>query len=218
MNIASGVTTCNRKGVNYLFDTLDSLIEAGFTDGSSYSDGDGELGSYGNFRRTIRALVENNPLADAVAVFQDDINVSRNLRAWLDETLWPGPVTEIGVVSLYTSRFDAVPERGWRKLPLGEKINDCGGKRWALGNGALGLIFPMRSAMFFLADEPHKESRTRTDMIVGQWCEQRGLAWWSHNPSLISHRGEVSTLSSVGLIPDRREAEFADDCRDLPLN
>ena len=56
--------------------------------------------------------------ADCYALFQDDIEVARGLRAWCDEQFWPHGA---GLVSLFTPRAYADQKAGWRMLSPGSR-------------------------------------------------------------------------------------------------
>lgn len=211
MNIASIVTTCKRPGVSYLNATLRSLRTAGFDPDVML---DHELkGSFRNFKDALQFIVR--PDADAVIVFQDDIEVAAGLRAWLDSNLWPHNPEKIGVLSLYTSSLRDHPMTGWQELQLNVNDENSGRPRLSLGAlGALAYVFPIRSARQFLKDDPRVEMLSSTDIFVGEWCANSGLQYWTMQPSLVQHIGEVTTFTKryptvVPLAPCITEARQA---------
>ena len=115
MRIACGITTALRR-VSYLKETIASVEAAGFE--LALVAEDRELaGPYRNFKRTVRMLL-GDPYAEAVAVFQDDVQVAANLKGWLDRNGWPDDPERIGVVSLYTAFPHHRNRTGWHRLPL----------------------------------------------------------------------------------------------------
>lgn len=113
MRIACGVTTAPRR-VSYLDDTIESLYDAGFKEPVIIED-DENFGSYRNFKRAVSMLLHCQPESDAVAIFQDDVQVAVGLR---DRLQWPESPERIGVVSLYTAKPHHINRSGWHKLPL----------------------------------------------------------------------------------------------------
>ncbi len=123
MDIALGVTTCERR-VNYLPAMLQSLKGAGFKKPLVVNDKHRQ-GPYRNFKRAVVKLLARHPDAEAIAVFQDDIQIARGARDWLDQNLWPENHEAIGIVSIYcaaTHQWQREP--GWFKLPLSPNESD----------------------------------------------------------------------------------------------
>jgi len=195
---AAAVTTA-RRGADYLTGTLKSLAMAGWlrvhvfadvgadpVDSQPWHPSDRWLGPYQNFLRALEALADIYPNADAYAVFQDDILVSRGCRLWLEGQLWPDPLP--GVVSLYTAAEIAAGRNdGWFGLDpalLPRKAY-----------GALAYVFPPAHAKKFLSSPPKHGSRTMLDVAVGRWCRENGLPYVQHVPSLVQHVGEVSAIT-----------------------
>ena len=116
MRIACGITTAPRK-VSYLDETLASVRAAGFDQPVIVEDSDNS-GSYRNFKRAVSLLLHCQPDAEAIAIFQDDIEVADGLKARLDRFGWPESAERIGVVSLYTAKPHHLNRSGWHKLPL----------------------------------------------------------------------------------------------------
>ena len=203
MRIISALTTCPRpNGVSYLQETLESLLSAGF---SPQVIEDPELsGSYPALRRALEWLLERS--GDALAVFQDDIQIAKGCRAWLENELWPFPEHRIGVVSLYTPTPCHL-RNGWfsaDEMPVG--------RTW----GALALIFTRRFAEIVLT---HKDRSmlTGSDTTIAGLCRQHGLAWMMHSPSLVEHIGAVSSIQTIGgrLDKNRTAGKWCRDVREL---
>jgi hypothetical protein len=226
MNIAAAVTTAPRR-VSYLAQTLRSLERGGFSQPIVAADApdptiepaypalDGgfaalrieraerRLGAFRNWRRALRALLTSRPEADAFAVFQDDVRVSRHLHEWLEEHLWPDAHRRLGVVSLYTAEPHVRVTDGWHKLSLASPSSRA--------FGALAYVFPYSVAALLLAEEAWGRGDIPIDAAVGEFCRRNHRGYWLHSPSLVQHLGEVSTLSDFGLTPSRRAGRFLQD-------
>jgi len=196
---AYGLTTAPRQKPT-LDTTLKSLAAAGFPKPLLFAEPETEtpkghkvfvaekrLGPWGNFRRAVETLIERCPWADAYAVFQDDITLARGTREWLEKQGWPD---DTGVVSLYTSAIMARlrPEPGWFE------IQDDLPRRC---NGALAVILPAESARRLLRSKVGAGSYTMTDAHLGRFCDEEGLRWRQHNPSLARHIGYHSAITHV---------------------
>lgn len=203
-SIAVAVTTAPRK-VDYLPQTLASIMAAGF-DGVASED-DSAVGSYRNFKLALAETAKSE--ADACLIFQDDIQVARGLWDWLLAGGWPEDPARIGVVSLYTAGPNARATDGWHALDL--TVTKERPLPWSRAYGALAIMMPKLSAERFLKANWKPESKSKTDLNLGQWCCATGLSWWLHSPSLVQHIGEVSTLHDFGLNDYRVASRFVSD-------
>ncbi len=79
---------------------------------------------------------------------------------------------------------------------------------WALTYGALAYLMPIDSARRFIEDSPHPESKNQIDLKMGEWCQNTGLQYWMHSPSLVQHVGEVSAICAAGLTEYRRASDY----------
>lgn len=281
MRISSAVITTAFRKVDYLAATLESLRLAGFPDPDIYHDDpDVPIGAYRNWKVALRGMLHEDNYSDAILIFQDDIQVARNLRGWFGETGWPSDPAKIGVVSFYTATPHHREQTGWHRLPLDQVVSgsypeeldaklaahlrehkfnpnsiefcfvasasfmpsayfkvcdkirphfirlyyekdDAGEWQWvfppaekfpwALAYGALAYLMPIDSARKFLDDSPHPESKNQIDLKMGEWCQNTGLEYWMHSPSLVQHVGEVSAICEAGLTEHRRAACYVDD-------
>jgi len=202
MRLATAITAAPRPGnVNYLDATIASLLDAGFNDIEIV--GDSELsGSYVNLLRTLKGMLKDG--AEALAVFQDDVEVAKGLRSWLDKNLWPGPVESVGVVSLYTCQVNLQSQDGWfrlRDLPAHRPF------------GACAFVFPRHAAEKLIANPPNQGFRCGSDTSVATFCIREKLDWWMHSPGLCEHRGEETTMGhTLGLNEHRRAGVWIQDC------
>lgn len=117
---AVGVTTSPRA-TSYLNETLASLINAGWTDISIFAEPESNLsglaeslhvvqrpqrlGAWLNWKAALRQLLDDHLQADKIMVVQDDTVFCRNVRSYLDASLWPAD--DVGIVSVYTPRLYA---------------------------------------------------------------------------------------------------------------
>lgn len=110
-------------------------------------------------------------------------------------------------IRLYYEKNDA-GEWEW-VFPPAEKFP------WALAYGALAYLIPIDSARKLLDDNPHPESKNQIDLKIGEWCQDTGLQYWMHSPSLVQHVGEVSAICEAGLTEHRRAACYVEDVNEL---
>ena len=196
MNIAVGITTVTNR-LTYL-PTVASLLGAGFPRATVVGVDDRESGAkcgpWLNFKRTLGSLMEMRPDADAYAMFQDDVELTRGCFAGVSDFMWDASLSRIqriGVLSLFKPDHVAsrCPGAGWHPLPPDKVVRNS--------DGALGVIMPAHSARELL-DRPPRASGgvlNQTDVWLGLHCSERGLDWWTHEPSLIKHTGRKSTLT-----------------------
>ncbi len=149
------------------------------------------------FRDRVRAFDAFRLALQDHAVFQDDVKLTRNLRAWLETVgLWPSP--RVAVLSLYTAAVNHRERPGWHRcedLPR-------------RAHGALAYVFPPHAARDFLAKPPPSNTWGQQDYWVGRWCRDAGLEYWMHSPSFVRHVGEVSTIQTLALDEYRQCREF----------
>ena|GEM_PF-2365008 len=154
-------------------------------------------GPHRNWMQTIRDLVQHNPQAKWVAIFQDDALFCKGTRKFLDEMPWPGEKT--GVVSLYCPDDTHYEEEGF-----------VGCKRVAVRdlNGAVAMVFPMVIAKR-IADSPKceawaghpnrnevPEKKSCIDRFIGQTMSDWELDVYVYDPGMVQHIGATSTIYS----------------------
>jgi hypothetical protein len=203
MNWATAITTAPRDEY-YLPAAMASIQSAGWIDAaepiifaepdspglteveSSWQvvGADRKMGSWPNFMRAISTLVEWRPTAEFYAVFQDDILVAADCRAWLEPVL-----SDDAFTSLYCSEAAGECRSGWFQVDQGQA------KRQA--HGALAVIMPRHLARLLIRERPGKGSLTKTDIHLGRFCDEHGIPYWFHAPSLVSHLGRVSAIRHV---------------------
>lgn len=165
-----------------------------------------KLGAWSNFFLGLQELYLRQPDADAYLMVQDDVVFCRDLRAYLEDKLWPKDAA-VGVVSLHTpGHLTAAKTSGFFHAELGWQA-------W----GAQALIFPNAAARAFLSDAKVVAHRQKgildgtknVDSVIGDWCLRTRHYFWMHSPSLAEHIGATSTLwPNLGLEGNRSSADF----------
>jgi hypothetical protein len=199
-----GVTTVPERRTTLLRRTLASLEGAGYPEPHLFVDGlpcEGDCLDWGGFPRTFHTtpvrvagnwilsaweLYLRNPACDRYAIFQDDIVVCGNLRAYLDQCEYPH--------SGY-----------WNLCTYPKNLMLTGGKQgWCysdqMGKGAQGLVFDNETFRALL-NSPQLIERARrgrlahksVDGTISLAMRQANIKEYCHNPSLIFHTGEVSS-------------------------
>lgn len=221
MKWAYGVTTVPARRKGCLSRTLVSLCAAGFPEPRLFVDGDRDgLSWQREFERETTArypatgivgawmlaaweLYMRNPAADRFAVFQDDLTAYRNLRKYLEGS-WP----ERGYVNMFTFRENeriASRPRGWYEGAdvEGGSGQVYHGKRQQSGRGAVALAFT-REAFQDLLRSDHLVRKPlsaahgdrRVDGSIVEAMNKAGWREYVHNPSLVQHTGDVSTIGN----------------------
>lgn len=209
-----GVTTVPSRRGDLLPRTLASLGEGGFDRPRLFVDGERDgrgwvndfnlevtchypnLRTFGNWVTTLWELYIREPLADRYAIFQDDFVTYRNLRGYLEAVSYP----ERGYLNLYTFPSNqgivpAVGQTGRRYVGWYESNQN--------GRGAVALVFSREAVTTLLqtehmvlrpqhADRGHKS----VDGAVVTALKKAGWKEYVHNPSLVQHTGEVSSMGN----------------------
>lgn len=201
---AYGITTVPKR--RQLFNrTLKSLRVAGFDEPRLFVDGlqnSREVDGYalpvtthnptvltsGNWVLALWELYTRQPEADRYAIFQDDIVTYKNLRQFLEHCAYP----EKGYLNLCT-------------YPQNQDLAD-GREGWypsnQMGRGAQALVFN-RPAVVELLSSRHlvmraqRVGRKRGKCVDGSISHAFKNAGWQefvHNPSLVYHTGDVSSM------------------------
>ena len=218
MEWAYGVTTVDSRKDSLLPQTLASLKAGGFGEPVLFVDGANggyegnvvyrypRIGAWGNWFLGICELCIRNPRADYYAMFQDDIITYPNLRQYIERSNPP----KDGYLNLFSSpgNESVRPKQiGWfpaRKLEGTNSVAYESGLAGQGGKGALGLAFSREALLAFLS-HPHCltkpfEVRFPTMRIDGCVVTAMNKAGWKeyvHNPSLVQHCGDVSTLRGL---------------------
>jgi hypothetical protein len=159
--------------------------------------------AWGNWWMAMLELYLREPAAHYYALFQDDLLVPRNLRAYLERNPCPQP----GYGNLYTwpqnqGRCPAGGFVGWYE-GVQCSPHAAGGPRWQKGLGALGLVFTRDAATGLLAHRANVErvqdaqrGHKSIDGAVVNVMNQLGFREYVHNPSLTQHTGVKSEIAA----------------------
>lgn len=210
---AVAVTTVPSRLELLLPQTLHSLKRAGFPDPRLFVDGIKDIqwcglevtcrkpavGVYPNWYLTLHELVVRDPAAHYYAIFQDDCVCCANLRAYLDSCQYPNKgywnllTFKENVDALAKVRSDKVVGNGWHEARA----------KWK-GLGAVGLVFDRKAAVELLASRmmlmKHFSgpagSQRKADGAIVEAMNAVGFKEYVHNPSLIQHMGQASTIGN----------------------
>lgn len=150
------------------------------------------LGAWPNYYLGLAELYFRNPEADAYFMLEDDVIFCKNLRPYLEKTLWPQ--SKAAYFSLYEPLGLGGTVAGFQALPDLEQLP-----------GALAVIFPNASARMLLADAQVVNYRrtslgggcAETDWVVSRWAKRTQLPEMIHIPSLAQHVGDTTTIGPV---------------------
>ena len=171
---AVGLTTAPRPQPS-LDRTLAGLRVAGWSDVRVFDDVEG-IGAWQNWIGGLRSLIQYRPDAQAYLMVQDDALFCRNLRAYLEETLWPA--TGTALCSPYCPTPYRQPTSGWHEEKHGWYL--VGAVCWAIPPGTARQIVRQLGAI---------EAERQIDARIGQWALFSGRSVWYHTPSLVQHVG-----------------------------
>lgn len=200
-----GVTTVPERFTDLLPRTLSSLALAGFDAPRLFIDGIAEIPSqyrelrgyeatlhypklrtFGNWITALWELYLRNPIANRYAIFQDDLVTYKNLRQYLDECDYP----KHGYWNLYTFPENQKPYKGWY-------LSNQQGK------GAVGLVLNNEAtrkllATEYMVDRPlcPKRGHSAIDGGIVSAFAKAGWQEWVHNPSLLQHTGDKSSMGN----------------------
>ena len=220
---AYGVTTVPARRETLLPQTLASLAAAGFDAPRLFVDGPpgthDDLGlpttyrgeqirPFGNFYLALLELLIREPAADRYTVFQDDLVTYANLRVYLDACEDP-------------------PRGYWNLYTFPHNLHRCNGHSgWShsdqLGKGAVGLVFPRDAArtlvtQYRMVEKPEDQRRgwKCIDGCVSDTMKAAGYKEYVHNPSLVQHTGDKSSIGNLKHPKADSFREGAFDAREL---
>lgn len=228
---AYGVTTVPQRGKDLLPRTLASLAKAGFPQPRLFVDGDSDplgwerrfpgleitcrwpaLRAYGNWILGLAELFIRNPNADRYAMFQDDLVTYTNLRQYLERCPYPAK----GYLNLYTVQ---------QNQELCPVVNGRPQVGWYLSNqrgrGAVALVFDRLSVTTLLGQQSivqrplnaHRGFKVIDGGVIDALTPQ-GWKEYVHNPSLVQHVGEVTTIEGGGVPRYRHSPSFREETLD----
>ncbi len=161
------------------------------------------MGVLGNWFLGLTELVQRKPDADAYVMLQDDVVLAKNVRQYLESTLWPSE--RVGLVSVYC------PEPYRQKTGFHEVNSNkglLGALTWILPPGTAKWLVTAGLAAYLRQRTLTRETR-RLDVLIGNVLAQAGWPAYYAAPSLAEHIGTHSTLwPGIGESPRRRAADF----------
>jgi hypothetical protein len=153
------------------------------------------IGSWGNWFLGLAELVHRHPQADAYLIIPADAVFCRNLRGFLERSLWPAE--RVGMVLLSCPTSSDLAISGWHRID-----------HWWQTQGTLVYLFPGAGARLLLSHPrlitqgcQASNEVTVIDILLWQWAVQTGIPVYSHWPSL---------AESIGTTP---MGEWAGACR-----
>lgn len=158
-----------------------------------------------NFHCMVRTLVEAYPDVDYYLLLQDDIQVAKNARQYLEQS-FKHLKTERKVVHLYTpSTAQKDNFVGWHNC------HNQPQQRY----GALAYAVPSPIARQ-LRNEPFKGKKAGIDSRLGLWCSRHNIQQIQHSPSLVRHTGHYGAINSkMWITPPRQCKSFCEDASEL---
>lgn len=236
MKWAYGVTAVDQRLPDLLPITLRSLVHGGFPSPRLFVDGPSrenrprweafgmevtyrtpKIRTFGNWLLALMELYIREPASDRYALFQDDLICSKNLRQYLEKVPYP----DKGYLNLYTfpSNQRLAPKtQGFFKAA---ELNS-GPEGFQTGRGAVGLVFSLEAVTTLLRsvhllERPQDSTRGWKSVDGGVVTSMNKAGWYEyvHNPSLLQHTGQVSSMGSKPqkLAESFRGEEF--DCLEL---
>ncbi len=212
-----GITTVPSRRDELFPKTLESLRVGGFDQPRIFVDGARYPNDYftwsglevtcryptirthGNWFLALAELYIREPNQDRYAIFQDDFVTYHNLRTYLDHCTIP----DKGYWNLYT-------------FPSNQELCPEGYTGWYLSNqmgrGAVATVFSQEGVRALLSsqhmvDRPMDHHRGHKSVDGGIVTALKKLGWkeYVHNPSLVQHIGDVS---SMGNKPHKKAVSF----------
>lgn len=167
---------------------------------------DYKIGPYGNWLLALLELYIRHPQADRFMIVQDDVKFYPHLREYLDSL----PMPEKGYWNLFTAQVlneDLVwcKKVGFMESACLNPENPAHVKStFQCGKGALALVFS-REGVIHLLSQRHLYERIQDEKngwrsIDGAVVHAMNLSGWReyiHNPTLVQHCGDESTIYHV---------------------
>lgn len=207
MNWVYGLTTVPSRAGDLLPRTLASLAKGGFDKPHLFVDGTPDahqyearyqlpvtvrgqtIRGYGNWLLALMELWLRYPGRDRYAIFQDDLVMCRNVREYLEKSDFP----KRGYLNLYT-----FPQN---HRMFGNKKDFYVSNQ--AGLGALALVFNATGVLTLLCSEhmmrrpldPHRGHKYIDGGVV-TGMNKAGFKEFIHNPSLVQHTGDESSMGN----------------------
>jgi hypothetical protein len=212
-----GITTSRRR-IPTLEQCVQSVRCAGWKEPVLFIDGDMEIpeslsdlpscrripavGAFPNYALSLMELYMRDPHADAYMMLQDDALFpgTSGVRPYLEDVLWLGETP--GLVSLYCSTEYQQQVAGWYRFD--------GPWVW----GAVAFVFSNEVARAWLASPDvcdhralaNNEGLSKIDVMIGLFCQSKGVSIHYPSPSLVQHIGTISTIWQYARAVNARKA------------
>lgn len=205
MKWATGITTVWERERTYFPRAMQAIVNAGWQPHVFIDEP--HIGTFGRWYLSLLELWIRNPTADAYAIFQDDIELCKNVRPYIEKTGIPANVY-LNLVTHPLAR-EAPPtlagcSGGWfttrkryNSLPLPNGLPSQAGR------GACALVFPRQAAKELLKaermlDKPvEKYSTCNLDGAIVESMNAAGYVEMAHTPSLGRHIGAESSMPGL---------------------
>jgi hypothetical protein len=218
-----GITTSRRR-IPTLEQCVHSVRRAGWESPVLFIDGDMEIpeslsglpscrripnvGAFPNYALSLMELFMRDPHADAYMMLQDDAVFpgTSAVRSYLEDVLWLEEIP--GIVSLYCSTEYQQQIAGWYRFDA----------PWVWG--AVAFIFSNEMARAWLASSRVCDHRalvndqglSKIDVMIGQFCQSKGVPIHYPSPSLVQHIGTISTIWQFArAVHARKAGQFIGD-------
>ena len=141
-----------------------------------------KLGAWPNFCRMIKCLSETVK-TDKVLIVQDDIQIKRKYRHWLENN-WP---TSEGIVSLYrSSRYQVLnPESDWEILDFGKPF---------LGSLAVAMSLDHLKSLALNLEAFTDGNDRQVDIKLGKFATGLKIPLFIPVKSGVQHTGDTSSI------------------------
>lgn len=196
MQYTVGILSCKRPdNQNTIGLSIDSIANAGFDTMHVFYDVNKRLGSFYNYKRALEFLVIKFPNSDAYIIAEDDILCSKELRNYLDYSLWP---ENTAYCSCFTPQAYKSDKSGWNKINLG--IYSYMAQFYVFPNKIVKKVLndlDDTDLIRQLLDNSGIDYRNSMDCVLGGWAKLNQFDVYYHTPSLIEHIGDgISTLGN----------------------
>lgn len=150
-------------------------------------------------------LVDRIP--EWILICQDDIEVSRNLRQYLDDGFEDFTARQQdGIWSLFTAAGNHDEHEDWTDGWFAVRTPQ---RAW----GAQAYLLSHEAARRFVERPPNPDWDRKIDHCVGLFCRREELSYWCHRPSFVRHVGRDQSTFGVMVEGEAGGTEDNRDCR-----
>lgn len=205
MEHACCITTCPRKGVSYLSDTVEGIRAAGFRNicvsaepGSDLKDADYDslwcnaerLGSWKNMLTAFDFCLSQFHFADFIFYFQDDIQIAKGAMQHMADSWADRMESEDAVAYMYTPAYmDDLTGDGEWWTPEAVNLNEV-----RKAGGTLGVMTPRRFAEAICSSGMRWDKTHLCDTAFGHFCKNSKWKIYRPKTSTVQHVGVMSSI------------------------